>query len=193
LAGHQKSQRDSINSATLVQIVSGGQTGVDRAALDVAVNMGVKTGGWCPHGRRAEDGRIADMYPLKETPGKKYPQRTKWNVRDSDGTLILTWGPPTGGTALTASVAEQYEKPLHLVDIEPMWTAADLTECIDWINRHQLRVLNVAGPRSSQSPGAYDAATRFLRELVKALLRTCFEIQFSAFWSRRDMRLIMAM
>ena len=82
----------------LTRIVSGGQTGVDRAALDVALELSIPCGGWCPKGRKAEDGALPARYPLKETPSEEYAQRTTWNVRDSDGTLILTHGAPTGGT-----------------------------------------------------------------------------------------------
>mgnify|MGYP003793290687 CR=1 FL=1 len=87
------------------KIVSGGQTGVDRAALDVAMQLGIPVGGWCPRGRRAEDGRIPDSYPLREASSVNYAKRTELNVRDSDGTLILSGGPLTGGTALTESLA----------------------------------------------------------------------------------------
>ena len=88
------------------KIVSGGQTGVDRAALDVALELGIPCGGWCPRGRRAEDGALSARYPLMETPSDDYVQRTTWNIRDSDGTLILTRGEPTGGTAQTALICE---------------------------------------------------------------------------------------
>src|SRR5512132_1315628 len=85
----------------LVRIVSGGQTGVDRAALDAAMAFGLACGGWVPRGRRAEDGAVPPRYPMRETRGYTYAERTRRNVRDSDGTLILTRGRPTGGTALT--------------------------------------------------------------------------------------------
>ncbi|PSQ85488.1 MAG: molybdenum cofactor carrier, partial [Bacteroidetes bacterium QH_2_63_10] len=91
------------------KIISGGQTGVDRAALDAALAFNVPVGGWCPKGRRAEDGQIPDRYPLEETPSEAYEQRTAWNVRDSDGTLIITDGSLEGGTALTMTEARRQE------------------------------------------------------------------------------------
>ena len=99
------------------KIVSGGQTGVDRAALDVALELGVACGGWCPKGRRAEDGTIAERYPLTETSTRAYPERTRRNVLDSDGTLILARGRPTGGTALTIKIAAETGKPCFIVDL----------------------------------------------------------------------------
>src|SRR5437660_8666127 len=97
------------------KLISGGQTGVDRAALDVALELGLPCGGWCPRGRKAEDGVIPDRYPLAETPSPSYRQRTRWNVRDSDGTLILVRGRPTGGTALTLASARRLGKPVLVV------------------------------------------------------------------------------
>src|SRR5438876_4889366 len=95
------------STVMFTNIVSGGQTGVDRAALDVALELGIPCGGWCPKGRRAEDGRIPLRYPLEETTLNIYPQRTEWNVRDSDGTLVLTTGRPEGGSALTNELARR--------------------------------------------------------------------------------------
>src|SRR5204862_1053873 len=89
----------------IARVVSGGQTGVDRAALDVALGLGLPCGGWCPKGRRAEDGPLPERYPLRETPWSGYPQRTQWNVRDSDGTLVLLNGEPDRGTRLTIELA----------------------------------------------------------------------------------------
>src|SRR5262249_25460405 len=104
-----------------VKIVSGGQTGVDRAALDFALEHGIPCGGWCPQGRLAEDGVIPERYPLQETPWDGYPQRTEWNVRDADGTLILTRGEPDGGTAYTERVAGERKKPCLVVDLLQPW------------------------------------------------------------------------
>lgn len=107
-----------------MKIVSGGQTGVDRAALDTALELGLPCGGRCPRGRKAEDGPIPARYPLTETSSAEYAQRTEWNVRDSDGTLVLTRGQPTGGTALTIELAERLGKPYLVVDLESEPNAA---------------------------------------------------------------------
>src|SRR5207253_3037020 len=112
----------------LTRIVSGGQTGVDRAALDVALELGLPCGGWCPRGRRAEDGAIDERYPLTETPWWGYPQRTEWNIRDADGTLILTRGRPDRGTALTARLARQMNKPCLVVDLAGEADAEDVRQ-----------------------------------------------------------------
>ena len=103
------------------KIISGGQTGVDRAALDVALAMGIDCGGWCPKGRRAEDGSIPSRYPLAETASPAYSQRTKRNVRDSDATLILARGQPRGGTLLTKRTAVELGKPCLSIDLGARW------------------------------------------------------------------------
>jgi hypothetical protein len=151
---------------TLAKLVSGGQTGVDRAALEVALQLGIPCGGWCPRGRRAEDGTIPARYPLAETPDTRYPQRTAWNVRDSDGTLVLHAGPPRGGTALTLRVARRQGKPLLAVDLDDDPDAAVVAE---WITRSGIQLLNVAGPRESESPGIGSRAARLLEAALGAL------------------------
>jgi len=149
------------------KIVSGGQTGVDRAALDVAMRLGIPAGGWCPRGRRAEDGRIPDSYPLREADSVNYAKRTELNVRDSDGTLILSGGPLTGGTALTESLARRQGKPVFVVDLrdEP---APDVID--EWLAANSIQTLNVAGPRESQQPGIYDTVCEFLARLLNGKL-----------------------
>src|ERR687890_540593 len=132
-----------------------GQTGVDRAALDTALQSGIPCRGWCPKGRAAEDGAIPPHYPLLEAPSADYPQRTEWNVRDSDGTLVLTWGTPMGGTALTIAVARRLNKPVVTCDLAEPWDVGIINQ---WIAAHGIRVLNVAGPRESSHPGIYNAA-----------------------------------
>ena len=146
----------------LEQIVSGGQTGVDRAALDVALELGIPCGGWCPKGRRAEDGSISETYPLRESPTANYAERTALNVKDSDGTLILSRGPLRGGTALTKTFAERYRRPCLVVDLrEP---TPQLIH--DWLSANSIRVLNVAGPRESSQPGIARQSATFLRMLL---------------------------
>jgi len=136
---------------------------VDRAALDVAMELGLPVGGWCPKGRKAEDGTLPARYPLKETPSEDYAQRTTWNVRDSDGTLILTRGTTTGGTAQTVDDAVRLRRPYLVVDLAE---APDAAAVRAWLARHHIRVLNVAGPRESKSPGIYREASQFLQRLL---------------------------
>jgi hypothetical protein len=149
-----------------LKIVSGGQTGVDRAALDVALRLGIPCGGWCPRGRRAEDGTIPSRYPLVETPDRGYPQRTLWNVRDSDGTLVLHAGRPRGGTALTLRLLARQRKPLLRLDLDAHPEPEVLRR---WIGAHGIRVLNVAGPRESESPGVGGRAARYLESALLPL------------------------
>lgn len=144
------------------KIISGGQTGVDRAALDVALELGIPCGGWCPQGRRAEDGVIPFRYPLQETSSPEYPLRTELNVQDADGTLIITWSTPMGGTALTIKLAQKHHKPYLLVDLTQEANVALVRE---WLRQNEIQVLNVAGPRESEVPGIYMRAALFLRNL----------------------------
>ena len=102
----------------MIKIVSGGQTGVDRAALDVALQHGLTIGGWCPKNRKALDGPIPDKYPLQATKSSEYRIRTEWNIRDSDGTLILNTGKLTGGTRLTNKLAVEKNKPVFVVQLD---------------------------------------------------------------------------
>jgi len=145
-------------------VVSGGQSGVDRAALDAARLEGLATGGWCPRGRRAEDGRIAEHYRLSETPLARAIQRTLWNVRDSEATLILSPGRPRGGTLLTLRAAAGRRPCLLLA---PQARGAH-RRALAFLRRHRVRRLNVAGPRESEAPGIYEAAWRFLAALFAA-------------------------
>ena len=141
------------------KVVSGGQTGVDRAALDTALELGLPCGGWCPKGRLAEDGTLDEIYPLEETPLSDYAQRTEWNVRDSDGTLALHRELLTGGTAFTVELAKEYGKPCLVIDLAKKPTSESVS---NWVKQYQIRVLNVAGTRESGSPGIYQEACRFL-------------------------------
>jgi hypothetical protein len=149
-------------------VISGGQTGADRAGLDVALELGLVCGGWCPRGRLAEDGRIPERYPLRETPTAEYPQRTEWNVRDSDGTVILHGGRVDRGTALTQRLARRRGRPILVLDVK----TARPSELAAWIENEAIARLNVAGPRESRTPGLQAAATAFLREALTGWIRT---------------------
>ncbi len=148
------------------KIVSGGQTGVDRAALDSAIAQNIPHGGWCPKGRKAEDGIISSHYQLTETPTVEYEERTKLNVRDSDGTLILVKVPPIGGTLLTIEEAMKINKPLLVFDISK---EKNIKIIVDWIKKHDIKILNIAGPRESQTNGIYDCSKNLLLELLTAI------------------------
>jgi hypothetical protein len=147
----------------LEKIISGGQTGVDRAALDAAMELGIPCGGWCPQGRRAEDGKIPDRYPLQEASSPDYPLRTRLNVEDSDGTLILSRGSPQGGTALTLKLSRKLNKPFLLVDLA---RNPEPSEVRKWVQKNHIRILNVAGPREGESAGIFEKASAFLREVL---------------------------
>ncbi len=154
------------------RIVSGGQTGVDRAALDVALELDVPCGGWVPKGRIDERGRIPDRYPgLRETETAEWSERTEANVRDSDGTLVISRGPLTGGSKYTREVAERLGRPCLHLDLEGSATAA-LEATRDWIAANDIRVLNVAGPRESKDRDLYDLAAELLRELLGPTVRS---------------------
>jgi len=146
-----------------VKIVSGGQTGVDRAALDVALELGIGCGGWCPAGRAAEDGVIDARYPLHETSSADPAQRTEWNVRDSDATLILTSGSASPGTELTVEAARRLGRPLYTFHAG---SPEDVGMFRRWLQVYRVRTLNVAGPRESEAPGIYAESRRILTALL---------------------------
>jgi hypothetical protein len=151
----------------LRKIVSGGQSGVDRAALDAALALGIPVGGWCPRGRIAEDGRIGRRYCLLETPSRNYPQRTEWNVRDSDATLIVNCGRLDGGTLATARLAlERHRKPLFVIELGKRVRREGFRA---WLRRYRVRVLNVAGPRESKRPGIHRQARTLLLGLFGSI------------------------
>ena len=139
------------------KIISGGQTGADRAALDFAIKRGIPHGGWIPKGRKAEDGTLPEKYDLQEMPTGSYSKRTEKNVLDSDGTLIVSHGLLTGGSALTTGFAKQHRKPWIHIDLKttPYPEAARMIQ--EWVGRNGITVLNVAGARASKDPMIYQA------------------------------------
>ncbi|XZE45891.1 putative molybdenum carrier protein [Pirellulaceae bacterium SH467] len=183
----------------LERVISGGQTGVDRAALDAAIAAGIDHGGWCPKGRISEEGPIPCIYRLEELPTMDYSERTRQNVIASDGTLIL--GPPrlSGGSLLTLRIARELKKPCLAIKMPEMVSGAassssnplptngvsgpsnrapgpanrarDLHAVKRWLSLHSIRVLNVAGPRASKVPDAYEVASALLKELFQTLER----------------------
>ncbi len=146
----------------ITKIVSGGQTGVDRAALDFAIANDVSHGGWCPLGRLAEDGRIGDRYQLQELDSPDYATRTERNVIDSDGTLILYRQKMKGGTLLTHRLAKRHSRPCLAIRMDRV---VDYSRILAWLDIHAIETLNVAGPRLSSSPGIDDDAHAVLTNL----------------------------
>jgi|SRR3990167_8561670 len=156
----------------LEKIISGGQTGVDRAALDVSIKMGIVHGGWCPRGRAAEDGIIAEHYNLIETNSGDPSERTKLNIQDSDGTLILVTSIPVkvnDGTILTIHEVKEKRKLHLIIDLSKNENVDE--KIANWIKENNIQILNIAGPRESQCPGIYGATSKTListLSLIKA-------------------------
>jgi len=144
------------------KIISGGQTGVDRAALDFALKYHFPCGGWCPKGRVAEDGKIPEEYPLKETKTSDYSERTQKNIIDSDATFIIRSYKVDNGTKLTKELCSNYDKLLFELNLDE---GLKLPELIKWIQDNHIKILNIAGPRESNTPGIYKKTLEYL-ELV---------------------------
>ena len=140
-------------------MVSGGQTGADRAALDTAMQLGIETGGWVPRRRWAEDGSVPECYPnMTETTSADPSQRTEYNVRDSDGTVVFSHGDVSGGTRWTMDVAGKLHKPLLHLDLATHSAETAAYRLREWTTAHGIEVLNVAGPRESEDAAIYPAA-----------------------------------
>lgn len=152
------------------KIVSGGQTGVDRGALDAAIELGLPHGGWCPKGRLAENGDIPARYQLRETDSAEYVVRTERNVLDSDATLILCHGELRGGTKQTLELALRHGKPHMIVRLD---RSPSMQDVIQWLGENNVRTLNVAGPRESNAPGVEAESAALLRSILQAARSTC--------------------
>ena len=152
---------------SLGRLISGGQTGVDRTALDVALALGIPVAGWCPAGRRSEAGPIPDRYPLRETPLPAYPMRTRLNVRDSDATLVFSRGTPRGGTALTVELAIRLRRPFLVIDLAEFDDKQAAEQLAQWLARVCPEILNVAGPRGSEDPELPPRVGRVLRLVLQ--------------------------
>lgn len=151
---------------TLQRIISGGQTGADRAALDAAIDAGFPCGGWCPEGRKADDGPIPDRYPVEELAGAGYRKRTIRNLQDSDGTAIFGFGEPVGGTALTLAQCIRLQRPHQLIDAGQMSSAHAAEILVAFIEQNQVGVLNVAGPSERRTAEAYDYVLQVITTLL---------------------------
>jgi len=145
-----------------VRIISGGQTGVDRAALDAALKHGIDCGGWCPAGRLDEVGRIPDRYPVRELEHGGFTERTLQNVKGSDGTVIIYSGKLSGGTEQTVRFCVEQQRPHELIDASKISTEDAASLITDFVRKHEIEILNIAGPRRSEWPDGYDYAFRVL-------------------------------
>ena len=149
-----------------LKIISGGQTGVDRAALDIALDLHLPCGGFCPHQRRAEDGRIPDRYPLTELKSPRYRDRTKRNVIESDATVIITHGDLSGGSEATAGLCRYHNKPYLHLDVDKV----DPDTAANWLRQfaknYHVNVLNVAGQRLSTNSQVYSTTRQILWRLL---------------------------
>jgi hypothetical protein len=149
-----------------LKIISGGQTGVDRAALDVALRHGIHCGGWCPAGRLDEFGKIPDHYPVQEIQRGGFTERTLKNVEDSDGTVVIYPGEIRGGTEETVRFCVELKRPHQLIDASKVATEDATTLIVDFVRKNKIDILNVAGPRQSEWPEGYDYASRVLDGFV---------------------------
>lgn len=153
---------------SLTRIISGGQTGVDRGAQDAALDAGFPTGGWCPPGRKAEDGPIDARYPVVEMREGGYAERTTQNVIDSDGTVVIYFQRLSGGSKWTHRQCRARGKPVLLVDAEESSELQAFEAIVGFVAQHQIQTLNVAGPRQSSAPRAREFAHRVIGRVIAA-------------------------
>jgi len=152
-----------------VKIISGGQTGVDRAALDVALKHGIESGGWCPTGRLDESGRIPDRYPLRELKSGGFTERTLQNVKDSDGSVIIYLGELSGGTEQTVKFCVEQPRPHELIDASKVSIEKAAQLIANFVRENKMNTLNVAGPRKNEWPEGYGYAFGVLEAFLELL------------------------
>jgi len=151
----------------LKKIISGSQSGVNRAALDVALDKNFPCGGWCPKGRLAEDGKLPSKYPIHEAKSSDDRIATELNITEGDGTLILSWGRSTGGTAMAQIITRRRGKPCLVIDLQLTYNYEKTSRAIlDWVEDNKIEVLNITGPRESRCPGIYGDAKALLGKLI---------------------------
>ena len=150
------------------KIISGGQTGVDQAALDAAIDCGISYGGWLPAGRKTENGPLPQRYVMEEMETASYPERTRKNVVSADATLIISHGPLIGGSALTAHIAKEMNLPYFHLDLDEFNSRADLQKMVKWLQVIRPDILNVAGPRASSDSRIYQESYDIIVELLQA-------------------------
>lgn len=158
-----------MRALSLNTIISGGQTGVDRGALDAALAMGFPVGGWCPADRSAEDGPIPGRYPLSALDRGGYRERTLQNVVDSDATVILAPGDLTGGTRLTLLFCVQHSRPHLVIDAAQTAEPEAAAQIAQFVEQRSIGILNVAGPRASGWPRAHNYAQRTIGALLESV------------------------
>ena len=158
--------RETIWRYKIDKIISGGQTGADRAALDFAIARHISYGGWLPSGRKTEDGALDPAYQLKEMPTKDYAKRTEQNVLDADGTVIVTHGFPVAGSALTLEFARRHNRPCLPIDLKETSLEKAAQSLVSWLRENSIRVLNVAGLRAGRDPVIYPAVMNLLRQSI---------------------------
>jgi Circularly permutated YpsA SLOG family len=152
-----------------LKIISGGQTGVDRAALDIAITHGIECGGWCPAGRLDEFGQIPDHYPVQELQSGGFTERTLQNVKDSDGTVVMYPGKLEGGTEQTVRFCIELNRPRELIDAATI-SIEDAAKLIaDFVLKNKISILNVAGSRQTEWPEGYDWAYRALDRCLNSI------------------------
>ncbi len=148
-----------------MKIISGGQTGADRAALDAAIFLGIDHGGWIPKGRKTENGPLPPQYCLQEMASGNYRVRTEQNIIDSDATLIFSFGPLTGGSALTEALAIKHNRPFLHIDFELFSRKKAILAVEKWFHSRIIKTLNIAGPRASGEPRIYNAVFNLILQV----------------------------